>query len=137
MNIDDREEMVLYRIQKSRETINEIEVLVRNKFWSTAINRIYYACYYAVSALLLRNGLTPQSHSGTRQMFGLHFIKSGIISKDFGKFYSDIFDMRHSGDYDDFIDYTKEDVMDVWGPANALISEIERILINSNHSNHP
>ncbi len=131
MNLEDKEEMVLYRIRKSRETIHEIEVLVQNKYWSTAINRIYYACYYAVSALLLRNDLTPQSHAGTRQMFGLHFIKSGIISKDLGKFYSDIFDMRHSGDYDDFIDFAQEDVLDVWGPANELITVIEQIIFRS------
>ena len=37
-------------------------------------------------------------------MFGLHFIKTKLISKDLGKFFSNIFNMRQTGDYDDFID---------------------------------
>ena len=44
-----------YRIQKARETIAEVEVQIKNEFWNTAINRMYYACFYAVSALLVKN----------------------------------------------------------------------------------
>jgi uncharacterized protein (UPF0332 family) len=61
-------------------------------------------------------------------MFGLHFIKTGLIEKDLGKFYSDIFDMRQTGDYEDYIDFTKEDVLDLLEPANNLINEIEELL---------
>jgi uncharacterized protein (UPF0332 family) len=59
---------------------------------------------------LLRNNIEVQTHSGVRQQFGLHFIKTGKIEKKWGKFYSDIFDKRQTGDYDDFIVFTKEEV---------------------------
>ena len=39
------------------------------------------------------SGIHSQTHSGVRQMFGLHFVKSGLIDKEAGKFYTDIFDM--------------------------------------------
>ena len=58
-------------------------------------------------------------------MFGLHFIKTGIISKELGKFYSELFDLRLTGDYEDFLDHTKEDVIELIDPVNKLISEIE------------
>jgi uncharacterized protein (UPF0332 family) len=61
-------------------------------------------------------------------MFGLHFVKTEIIAKDLGKFYSDIFDMRHSGDYDDFVNYTKEDVLTAIDPAKDLISNIVELI---------
>lgn len=61
-------------------------------------------------------------------MFGLHFIKTGLISKDLGKFYSNIFDMRQTGDYDDFVDFSREDVIEVLQPARDLIERIERLL---------
>ena len=61
-------------------------------------------------------------------MFGLHFVKSGLIDKESGKFYTDIFDMRQTGDYDDYIDFEMEDVLDMIGPANELISKIEILL---------
>ena len=101
---------------------------MENKLWNTAVNRLYYACYYAVIALLIDKDINAQTHSGVRQMFGLHFIKSGLIDKDSGKFYTDIFDMRQTGDYDDYIDFRKEDVLDLIEPANELISKIEMLL---------
>ena len=128
MNQEERQELVKYRITKARETFNEVGLHVENKLWNTAVNRLYYACYYAVIALLIDKDIKAQTHSGVRQMFGLHFIKSGLIDKDSGKFYTDIFDMRQTGDYDDYIDFRKEDVLDLIEPANELISKIEMLL---------
>jgi len=128
MNQEERQELVKYRIKKARETFNEVSLHVENKLWNTAINRLYYACYYAVIALLIDKDIKAQTHSGVRQMFGLHFVKSGLIDKESGKFYTDIFDMRQTGDYDDYIDFRKEDVLDLIDPANELISKIEMIL---------
>jgi len=109
MNQEERQELVEYRITKARETYNEVDLHVENELWNTAVNRLYYACYYAVIALLIDKDIHAQTHSGVRQMFGLHFVKSGLIDKESGNFYSDIFDMRQTGDYDDYIDFKKED----------------------------
>lgn len=124
----ERNDMVAYRMKRANDTLNEIDILVENNLWNTAINRLYYACYYAVSALLLKNNIGAQSHSGTRLMFGLHFIKTGTIPKELGKFYTEIFDLRHTGDYDDFIDFTKDDVVTAKTPAKQLIEKIEGLL---------
>lgn len=128
MTADNNNEMIAYRINRAKETLNEIQILIDHSLWTTAINRTYYACYYSVSALLLKNNIKSQTHSGTRQMFGLHFIKENKISKEIGNFFSDIFDMRHSGDYDDFVVFTEEDVIDVLKSAKKLISTIEDLL---------
>lgn len=53
MTSNERKELVDYRINKSKETFSEIDLLVQNKLWNTAVNRLYYACYYAVIALLI------------------------------------------------------------------------------------
>jgi uncharacterized protein (UPF0332 family) len=113
---------------KSKNTLKEIDLLVSNQLLNTAVNRLYYACYYAVSALLLKEGITARTHGGVRQMFGLHFVKPGLIDRDLGKYYSDIFDMRQTGDYDDFVEYTKEDVIDLIAPAKLLINKIEELI---------
>jgi len=128
MNQKERQELVKYRITKARRTFKEVNLHVENKLWNTAVNRLYYACYYAVIALLLDEDIQAQTHSGVRQMFGLHFIKTGLIDKESGKFYTDIFDMRQTGDYDDYIDFKKEDVLDLIEPANELITKIEGLL---------
>ncbi len=126
----ERNELVKYRINKARETFNEVELHIANELWATAINRLYYACYYAVIALLIDKEIQPQTHAGVRQMFGLHFVKTGIVDSSLGKFFSDIYDMRQTGDYDDFIVFGKDDVLDSMEPANRLISSIERLLNN-------
>lgn len=128
MNEQDRSDLVNYRIMRARETLNEISLHIEHKLWNTAVNRLYYACYYAVIALLVKNDIKATTHAGVRQMFGLHFIKNGKIDSNLGKFYSEIFDLRQTGDYDDFIIFSKEEVLDLLAPANALITAIENIL---------
>ncbi len=129
MNNQDRKELVKYRITKAKETLEEVKLHIKNELWSTAINRLYYACYYAVIALLIEKNIQTKSHKGVRQMFGLHFIKTGIIDNSLGKFFTDIYDLRQTGDYDDFIEFTKDDIMDLIKPANDLILKAEDILL--------
>lgn len=128
MNDQDRKDLAKYRIAKARETLNEVQIHIKNQLWNTAINRLYYASYYAVTALLINRRVKATTHTGVRQMFGLHFIKTGVIEKDLGKYYSEVFDMRQSGDYEDYIDFAEEDVMDLVDPAERLIERIEEIL---------
>ena len=69
MTEEQRDDLVKFRISKAIDTLNEIEVLFKNEFWNTAVNRLYYACFYAVTALLIDKGLYSKTHSGTKQMF--------------------------------------------------------------------
>jgi uncharacterized protein (UPF0332 family) len=128
MNDKDRKDLIRYRISKAKYTLKEVEFLVQSEYWNTAVNRRYYACYYAVIALLLSKEIKATTHAGVRQMFGLHFIKTEKLDKELGKFYSDIFDMRQSGDYGDYIEFSSDDVLDLLSPAKNLIISIEEML---------
>ena len=61
MNSLDKDEIVNYRIRKARETFNEVQLHIDNKLWNTAVNRLYYACYYAVIALLIHKDFKPHT----------------------------------------------------------------------------
>ena len=100
--ITSNDDLIKYRTSRSLETLKEADLLIQNEFWNASINRIYYACYYAVNALLLKSKINSSSHKGIRQLFGLHFIQTGLISKEDGRLISDLFDRRQTGDYDDF-----------------------------------
>jgi uncharacterized protein (UPF0332 family) len=128
MKPDDREKLLSYRINKAKETLQEVDLHIESELWNTAVNRLYYACFYAINALLVRYEIKTKTHAGVRQMLGLHFIKTGLISDDSGRFYSILFDKRLTGDYDDFMDHTKEDVLELVSPAQKFISEIEILL---------
>jgi uncharacterized protein (UPF0332 family) len=122
------DDLIQYRINRAFETLKEAETMIENQFWNASVNRIYYACFYAVSGLLLRKGLDSSTHKGLRQMFGLHFVQTGIVSKDYGKFFSDLFDRRHAGDYDDFIIFDKETVMNLFLTGSEFVKEITGLI---------
>jgi len=124
-SIDD---LINYRINRALETLKEAEAMIDNEFWNASINRIYYACFYAVSGLLLKKGVETSTHKGIRQMFGLHYVKTGLISKELAKFFSDLYDRRKTGDYDDFVSYDKETSMSLLSVSKEFISEIERLI---------
>lgn len=104
------QELIKYRIKRASETSEEAKILFQHGKLNATINRIYYALFYAVLALLRSKSLISSKHSGARALFHKHFIRSGIIEPEFGKFYDKIFDLRHKGDYEDFVVFAKEDV---------------------------
>ena len=117
-----------YRIQKAKDTIVEVEIHIQNEFWNTAINRMYYACFYAVSALLAKHGIETSSHKGIRQLFGKMFVKTGKFDKNLAKHYTDLFEKRHKGDYNDFFDFDKETVIRLLPISKEFIRVIEDLI---------
>lgn len=129
MKDEERGAIVKYRMQRAEETLVEVPILIEHKLSATAVSRLYYACFYAVCALLIENRIATKTHSGVRRMFGLHFVKTEIVDKELGKFYSDIFDERQAGDYNDFIEFKVKDVQNLVKPASQLISAIKKLLV--------
>jgi len=122
---EERSQLVTYRMQRARETLVEADSLIKNGFYNAAINRLYYACYYAVIALLAKNSLSAQTHQGAKQMFSLHFVTNGKIDKHQAIFYGRLFNDRISGDYDDFVQYDYEMLATVRPQAEEFITAIE------------
>ena len=74
--------------------------------------------------LLIANGDTAQTHSGVRHIFGLKFIKTGVLSPEIGRLYHHLFSMRQTGDYDDTYDVVAEDVLPNIEPTEKLIDVV-------------
>lgn len=62
----------------------------------------------------------------------MHFIREGIVSKESGKFYSRLFDLRQTGDYDDLFDLTEAEVSPLIQPSKDYIDEIVALINTSN-----
>ena len=127
----DREAIVKYRLGKAKNLFAQIPVFMENKFYATAANRLYYACYHAVTALLINDGHKTHTHSGVKTLLGLHYITQNKIEKSYGKMYNHLFNLRQSGDYEDLFEVDEEDVKPLLEPAEKFIAEIEN-LINEN-----
>jgi len=94
--------LVAYRLERAKDTVQEAVDMLEKDHYNAAVNRLYYACYYAVSALLVKNNIQAHTHSGVKQMFGMSFIVNGKLPRTYNITYTELFDKRHSGDYDDF-----------------------------------
>jgi uncharacterized protein (UPF0332 family) len=122
------EDYIKYRFLKAKDTLAEVNSHMENEFWNTALNRMYYACFYAVSALLIKHNLNAHTHSGVRHLFGQHFIVTGKIPFYLGKHYSKLFEKRQKSDYDDFIDIDINMVKELYPDSVDLIETIESLI---------
>ena len=125
---EERNTIVSYRIEKAHTAIAHAEGNARLGYWEVTANRLYYACYYAVSALLIKNGHQAQTHNGVIQLFGLHFVKTEKIERGYGKLYNQLFSLRFTGDYNDSYTLSEEDVVPLIEPARKFISRIEQLI---------
>lgn len=125
LNDEDRREIVKYRLEKSLRTYNEAVGSIANGYVETAANRLYYAAYYAVSALLVSYKYEASTHDGVIQMFGKAFIKSKVLERRYGTIFNQLFSLRMTGDYEDrrFLDI-EEDVKPLIEPTKELIDVV-------------
>lgn len=87
LSAEERAAVVEFRIEKALRAYEQAQGVIKLKYWETIANRLYYAAYNAVSALLIANGDSAQSHSGVIHLFGQHFIKTGLLSSEMGRLY--------------------------------------------------
>lgn len=131
MTREERLEYAAYRIETAYNTVEAAKLLAENGFWNSSINRLYYALFYAVNALLVANEIYPQSHSGMKSQFSLHFIKTGKMDIRYGKLLAQLYDWRQKGDYENMFDYNSESVSPLIKPVIEMISQIEKEIENA------
>jgi len=122
------EDLIKYRIERANETLADACLLADSGRWNSCINRLYYASFYIVNALLLKNNFRTHTHNGCKSKFHKEFVKTGIIDKSFGKLYSDLFDWRQEGDYADFITFDQATVTPILGKTEEFLKEILKLL---------
>ena len=125
LNQEERTAVVAYRLEKAERALMQAKANLPLQTWEVIANRIYYAAYYAVSALLIANGHpTVKGHDTIVRMFGLYFVKTGKFSPDQGKLYNKLYTLRLTGDYNDHYNLDEEDVLPLVSPAEELIVKV-------------
>jgi uncharacterized protein (UPF0332 family) len=105
-----KEKLIDYRIARSKETVEEAKLAYDNGKFHLAENRIYYAIFYLVSALALKNDFITSKHNQLLGWFNKNFVLTKKVSEDIGKIYKRSFERRQEGDYDDMIYFSEEQV---------------------------
>lgn len=121
---DERSTLVKLEIRKAQETYEEIAILTAANKWSGAANRLYYAVFHAINALLIHDGHSVNTHQGSHAIFNLYYIKTGLLPRDFGRLYNQLQTMREESDYNCAYDISSDELNEKIEPARQLIEKI-------------
>ena len=122
-----RQEVRVY-VESAHKMLRVADLNLAGGFYESAVNRAYYAIFYAANGLLATQGLGRSKHSGVIAAFRQHFVKTGHIEVEYSRVYERVMDDRHVSDYDveAFIELerAKTDMED----ARRFVQRIERFL---------
>jgi uncharacterized protein (UPF0332 family) len=116
--------LVRYRIEQSQESCLSARILFRNNMFRPAVNRAYYAMFYAVLALLVTRNQSISKHAGVISIFDREYVKRGVFDKNLSKNFHEAFDLRQRVDYTEMFDISKERAGKVICNAELFVAEI-------------
>ncbi|MEI6285986.1 MAG: HEPN domain-containing protein [Bacillota bacterium] len=123
-----KNQIIQYRRERATETLDDARILYDAGKLLSAANRVYYALFYEVIALLLLFDLSSPKHSGVRALLNQKFVKTGKISVSNSRFYSEMFEFRHKADYADIPVISPEMFEGVFESAERFIANCEQVI---------
>jgi uncharacterized protein (UPF0332 family) len=130
MNLNETEklELIRYRLQEANDTIEDVKLLIDNNRLRASVNRIYYGIFYSLLALAIANDYETSKHQQLIGWFNKNFIHEGLIDSKYGRIVNKASNRRTKGDYESFVEFEKESVLEMFDEMKEFISEIERYL---------
>jgi uncharacterized protein (UPF0332 family) len=125
---EEKSTLIKYRLERADESLRAAQLMLENKLYIPAMNRIYYSMFYAVLALLVLSESAFSKHGQVKGFFNREFIKTGVFVKDFGKLFNTVFEYRQKFDYVDLITPEEELISDYIDEAKRFIDEISKYL---------
>ncbi len=124
-----------YRLKQAFEALSESDVLFQASLYRGAVNRAYYAMFYAVLALSVVKGQVISKHSGLIAFFDLEYIKKGILPKDLSKALHLAFDQRQSFDYGEVWSVDQTETAEAIASAKEFVNKVSEYLAANIHTN--
>ena len=113
---------------KAGEALAAARYNLEGGFLTTAVNRAYYAAYYAARAALLAVGEAPKTHHGLILRFNLQFVKTGRIGKHVAQTLAYAEELREGADYETAISFDPKAVTDLIHDVKAFVEAVEPLL---------
>ena len=129
MEAEDIKVLINLQLEKAHRFLAQADEMYSMQYWDLAANRYYYACYHAVQALFIANGLpATKKHSGTVTQFSLHFVKSGIVDITYGSFLARMMQLRQKADYNCAYEISEADLSEQVKLSKEFLKKIEELL---------
>ena len=118
-----------YRLKQAQESLEEAHYLFNGgKSLRSVANRLYYAMFYAVLALLIYEPYTSSKHTGVLAYFNKRFVKGGIFSETMGRSLNKAFELRQRGDYREYFELTRDQVEPLLTESTHFVEAIKTYL---------
>jgi uncharacterized protein (UPF0332 family) len=91
--------LVRYRLEQAAEAMASAELNLSNGLERSAVNRAYYAMFYAVLALLASRQSETSRHSGAIAQFDQLYVKPALFRPELSRWLHDAFLRRQTADY--------------------------------------
>lgn len=120
--------VIQYWLRKADTALESAHSEVAAGRFDFATNRVYYACFYAASAVLLEIGLRFVKHAGVRGAIHQHLVKTGKLDAKWAKAYDRIFENRQMADYLELYEPEEAHLEELLHQAEGFVSEMKLLL---------
>jgi uncharacterized protein (UPF0332 family) len=128
LSAEDKKNLCSIRLEKAEEFLQDAAANLEESRLKTAVNRAYYAVLNAARALLILEGVDPETHSGAVTTLSLRFIKTGILPVVIIRNFKILLSRRTDVDYGDFEIIEREDAEDSVKKAGDTIEQIKAVI---------
>jgi len=115
-------------MSRALATLDDADVLIDGKRWNSALNRLYYAAFYAARALLATQNLDSSRHSGVISLFQEHFVRTGVVPQETARTLPRLFEKRQTTDYGDYAEATHDEIVALRLQVGVFIEACEVVL---------
>ena len=122
--MDEKLKLAEAELQLAAENLAAAALVAGNQLYRNAVTDLYYAAYHAVVALLAAHGIETASHDGVQAQFGLHFVKTGALDKNAGKFLGNLYHARLTADYKGYVEVDREDYEEAAKQAKVVVEAV-------------
>jgi len=128
LSLEDRQELIKHYVEKAQRTVEDVKFFIENDKLSVAINRIYYGIFYMLSALAVKYQMSTSKHTQLIGWFNKNFVKENKIDRKYAKYVQEAFEKRMKSDYEILINFSKNDVNDLFEKMKETVDEINKLL---------
>jgi uncharacterized protein len=121
---DERRAIALVRMQNAQQTLADARLLHERGSIRSALNRVYYAMFYAASAFVIARGKVFAKHGGVLAFIHKECVQAGVLDRRHGRAFQKAFEDRSEGDYQDLLKLTGEDAGAAIAAADEFVSAL-------------
>ena len=121
-------DLCVYRTNNANETLDTAKLCMEHKRYKDAINRCYYAAFYAVKAVLALEEIDFKRHKDAVAYFNQNYVATDVFVREIGKRLGRLKRKRETSDYDDFYVASYEEAEEQYEAAELIVKSIQKYL---------